>query len=76
MKRRRGYKKLLYEVVFETSPSAALFEATTLVRFNEKDEVTYVYVNEYGISRINLYGDQSKCIMTTFTHLMKYCYCR
>ena len=75
-KRATRSKKTMYEVVFEAAPSKGLFEATVLVSFDDKKNITDVYVNERSLSRINLYKDQPKCIAEIFPHLRNYCYCK
>lgn len=61
---------LHYLITMETSPMGALFEATVAIDSNET-----VVVNP-NISRINLYGDQPKCIARTHPYLKKFCVCR
>ncbi|XP_019639601.1 PREDICTED: uncharacterized protein LOC109481454 [Branchiostoma belcheri] len=58
------------QVILETSPSNALFEATVTVSFKLQ---TYTV---HGISRINMYGDQPHCIMDQYPHIRQYCYCK
>ena len=58
-----------YRLTFTTSPSGAVYEAN----------VDYIYgkfVVGKGVSRINAYGDQPKCVADLFPHLRKYCYCK
>ncbi|KAI8503931.1 hypothetical protein Bbelb_179990 [Branchiostoma belcheri] len=58
------------QVILETSPSNALFEATVTVSFKHQ---TYTV---HGISRVNMYGDQPHCIMDQYPHIRQYCYCK
>ncbi|XP_071091028.1 uncharacterized protein [Haliotis cracherodii] len=60
---------LTLQLTFVTSPGGGLFEGTVTL-----DETTGRYSTAGDISRINRYGDQSKC-MDNF-HLQKYCYCK
>jgi hypothetical protein len=58
-----------YQITFQTLPNNGIFEAS----------VTYVegqFRVRGGVSRINAYGDQPKCIATTLPHLRKYCLCK
>ena len=75
-RRGRVSKKVIYEIVLETEPSGALFEATALARFNDIFEITNVYVSDGAISRINSYRDQPECVAKKFPHLKKYCFCK
>ena len=75
-RRGRVSKKVIYEIVLETEPSGALFEATALARFNDIFEITNVYVSDGAISRINSYRDQPECVAKRFPHLKKYCFCK
>ena len=71
----QGSQKVMYEVTLETAPSGGLFEATVLVDLLHFTYITNVHLSENSLSRINVYGDQSKCVVKTFPHLMKYCFC-
>ena len=64
-----GEKLKNYQVVFIVKPSNGKFEANANLMADGK-----VKVDPY-ISRINMYGDQPKCIATTFPHLRAYCLC-
>uniref|UniRef100_A0A1B6EXQ9 DUF229 domain-containing protein n=1 Tax=Cuerna arida TaxID=1464854 RepID=A0A1B6EXQ9_9HEMI len=57
-----------FTVTIETTPGRALFEAT--VRYNVN---TNGFLIVGTVSRINLYGDQSRCV--TQYRLRLYCYC-
>ncbi|XP_065164171.1 uncharacterized protein [Atheta coriaria] len=61
-----------FTVTFKTEPGGAIFEAT--VRREEMNSNTPNYTVTGTVSRINLYGEQSRCI--TDFHLKLYCYCR
>ncbi|XP_066266495.1 uncharacterized protein [Branchiostoma lanceolatum] len=58
------------QVILETTPGDALFEATVTVSFEHQ---TYTL---HGISRINKYGDQPHCIMDLYPHIRQFCYCK
>jgi hypothetical protein len=57
-----------YLVMFETSPSKAIFEAT--VEFHQTFSETPTIAE---VSRVNAYGDQSRCVESE--DLKLYCYC-
>lgn len=59
----------LYQIQLRTLPGNGLFEAS--VSF---DGSNYRVSGE--ISRINLYGEQPKCILEKSPHLRKYCLCK
>ena len=61
--------KCLYQVQLRTIPGKGLFEAS--VSF---DGAKYGVTGE--ISRINLYGEQPRCILDKSPHLRKYCLCK
>ncbi|KAL0273858.1 UNVERIFIED_CONTAM: hypothetical protein PYX00_006440 [Menopon gallinae] len=64
----KNRKRLLYVVVFSTKPGGAKFEGT--VRHHSDSNKLEV---EGYVSRINMYGSQSKCVSD---HQIKlYCYC-
>lgn len=58
-----------YQISFVTLPNHGMFEASVLY-LNGK-----FFVKE-GVSRINKYGDQPKCIADSLPHLRKYCHCK
>uniref|UniRef100_A0A1I8AJ70 CST complex subunit CTC1 n=1 Tax=Steinernema glaseri TaxID=37863 RepID=A0A1I8AJ70_9BILA len=57
-----------YRVTLEASPSGAVFEG---ILRNALEEGSFVVVGD--ISRINKYGNQSRCVNTQT--LKKFCYC-
>ncbi|XP_071085114.1 uncharacterized protein [Haliotis cracherodii] len=65
--------KAHYQITLETSPSDAIYEVTVQVDFRNE---TYHYHVTPEISRLNLYGDQPKCIQKHHPDLRKYCYCQ
>ena len=67
----RKYPSESYEVVLETKPNSALFEATLVQDLQTKE----IRVNG-DISRINKYGKQPHCIAEKFPHLRQFCYCK
>lgn len=60
-----------YEVVFSVLPSHGQFEATADFDVNTKQ----IIVNEH-ISRINLYGNQPRCIADRYPYLRSFCFCK
>ncbi|XP_028405370.1 uncharacterized protein LOC114527863 [Dendronephthya gigantea] len=58
-----------YQITFRTLPNHGIFEATV-------HYVSGKFVVKGGISRINKYGDQPKCIAKSIPHLREYCYCK
>ena len=59
----------IISVMIEVEPSGGLFEGTIKYKgFNSTPEISK------DISRINLYGDQSKCVNDSTLKL--YCYCK
>lgn len=63
------FDKCLYHVQLRTVPGKGLFEAS--VSF---DGDKYQVIGD--ISRINLYGEQPRCILDKSPHLRKYCLCK
>lgn len=62
-----------YQLQIETSPCGALYEATIMVNF--RNFSSYRYIVTPGISRINMYGSQPKCVQDNFPLLRKFCCC-
>ncbi|KAK7466791.1 hypothetical protein BaRGS_00037107 [Batillaria attramentaria] len=62
-----------YQVQIETEPCGGLFEATVMADFRSEE---YQYSVTPGISRINMYGDQPKCIQNRHPSMRKFCCCR
>ena len=58
----------VFELVFTVKPSDGTYEATVTVK---EDSIT---VNP-DIARLNLYGNQPKCVQDQYPHLRKFCYC-
>ncbi len=58
-----------FEVVFEVEPSKGVFEAKVSKR---KDK----WIVDEEIQRLNLYGDQPKCVQKEYPNLRKFCYCK
>ncbi len=58
-----------YEIVFKVKPSNGVYEANV---YKNADNEIHVDPN---ISRLDLYGNQPKCIMDDYPHLRKFCYC-
>ena len=61
--------KQYFEIVFTVYPSNGVFEANADILPDNS------IVVDQSISRINLYGNQPRCIMNEFPHLRPYCYC-
>nr|XP_049707712.1 uncharacterized protein LOC110377994 [Helicoverpa armigera] len=53
-------------------PGKAVFEGTLV--YNSAGD--YYMITYRDLSRVNAYGDESKCISATHPHLKKYCYCK
>ncbi|XP_066933796.1 uncharacterized protein [Clytia hemisphaerica] len=58
-----------FEIVLTVQPSGGKFEV------NAKLGLDNVVTVDPQISRINMYGDQPKCIATIYPHLRPFCYC-
>ena len=61
--------RCLYQVQLQTMPGKGLFEASVSFEGGK-----YRVTGE--ISRINLYGEQPRCILGQSPHLRKYCLCK
>lgn len=61
----------LYQITIRTLPSGALYEST-LTYAKARDTFS---VQETDISRVNIYGNQPRCITDKYPHLRPYCYC-
>ena len=57
-----------FELVFSVEPSKGLFEANVIKNGTE-------WTVGEDISRLNLYGDQPKCIQDRYPEMRKFCYC-
>lgn len=69
-----GNKKVtafIYQIRFTTKPSDADYEVS-VTYFEEYNRFVF---SDNDVSRLNMYGDQPKCIINTFHHLRQYCYC-
>lgn len=72
-----GYSKSVepsveyYQLKIIMSPGRAMFEGTVVYLRNRN----HFMVLENEVSRVNAYGDESKCVGKTHPHLSKYCYC-
>lgn len=64
--------KELYQIQVFTLPGLSIFEATV----SHNLLTNQFLVNVSDVSRINMYGDQAKCIMDKNPDLRKFCYCR
>ena len=57
-----------YQLQFQTSPNNAIYEATV------KYHLGWFIVNK-SVSRLNMYGDEPRCIAKELPHLRKFCFC-
>ena len=64
-------KSSIYEVVFSVSPSQGEYEASAEYFLS----TAKIRVNS-DISRINVYGNQPRCIAKEFPHLREFCFCK
>ena len=62
-------EQCLYQIQFQTVPGNGIFEASVSLQSG-------IFRVTSEMSRINLYGDQSKCIVDKSPHLRKYCLCK
>lgn len=62
----------IYQVKLVTRPGEGIYEAS--VRHNVTTNEYLVHTAE--ISRVNLYGDQARCIYEKDPELRKFCYCK
>ena len=60
-----------YQVVVETSPNQGRYEVTVMYLTSERRYL----VNEKEISRIDVYGDQPRCLVDRLPHLRQFCFC-
>ena len=67
------FKSYIYEIIFSVHPSQGEYEATADCM--KKDDGSNVIRVKPGMSRVNEYGDQPKCIMRELPHLRRFCYC-
>ncbi len=66
-----------YQLIVETMPNRALFEATIVIERDLSNSNNYVVkIDKNLISRINKYGNQSKCVHDRYPDLRKYCLCK
>jgi hypothetical protein len=62
----------VFQVQVRLKPGGGMFEATVSHILKEKRYL----IKESEISRINMYGNQDRCIHSQQPQLRKYCYCR
>lgn len=67
----KSLSSFIYQIRFTTNPANADWEVSVnyFVEFNR-----FIF-SESDVSRLNMYGDQPKCIIDSFHHLRQYCYC-
>ncbi len=80
----KNYKQFFFQIT--TVPNDGLYEFTLVSELDaavssndyeyREETIAKMLVNVNSISRINMYGDQPKCIYETFPHLRKYCFCK
>lgn len=61
-----------YQVQFRAFPSGGIFEASVK---HDISRGTF-HVREQEISRVNIYGSQSRCVQDSYPQFRKYCYCK
>ena len=66
----RNMSQTTYLIVFLVKPNSAIFEAT-VSHFNPD-----IISVDPDISRLDLYGDQPKCIFNDYPNLRKFCFCK
>lgn len=64
--------KELYQVQVHVQPGDSIFEASLTHNLSTGQFI----VNITDVSRINMYGDQARCILDKNPDLRKFCYCR
>lgn len=64
--------KELYQVQVHVQPGDSIFEASLTHSLSTGQFI----VNITDVSRINMYGDQARCILDKNPDLRKFCYCR
>ena len=57
-----------YQVQFETNPNNGVYEATV------KYHLGWFIVSK-SVSRLNMYGEEPKCVAKQLPHLRKFCFC-
>ncbi|XP_076069512.1 uncharacterized protein LOC143041483 isoform X2 [Oratosquilla oratoria] len=62
----------VYQLQITTNPGEAHFEAS--LTYNLHQDSFSVKIDD--ISRTNKYGNQPHCVVKSFVHLLKFCYCR
>lgn len=62
----------LYQIKITVFPGNSIFEAS--VRHELQGDRFNVKISD--ISRVNMYGQQARCVENELPHLRKYCYCR
>jgi hypothetical protein len=81
----KDFKKYFFQIV--TAPNNAIYEFTvvdeTYINGVNKEEIiaedvksNLFEIDHKAISRIDRYGDQSKCIHDQYPDLRKYCFCK
>lgn len=66
----RNMSQTTYLIVFLVKPNSAIFEAT-VSHFNPD-----IISVDPDISRLDLYGDQPRCILNDYPNLRKFCFCK
>ncbi|XP_059142073.1 uncharacterized protein LOC131929743 [Physella acuta] len=66
------HTSILYQIIFQTTPGAGLFEVTLTHRLKEDQ----IILEKKDVSRANKYGNAAACIETQDAFLRPYCYCK
>jgi hypothetical protein len=62
---------VFYQITFETKPNGAVYEATT--RYTS--QTGSFSTDHTHISRLNAYKSSADCIVRSYSHLRKFCFC-
>jgi hypothetical protein len=62
---------VFYQITFKTKPNGAIYEATT----QSASRTGHLSTDHTHISRLNAYGSSSYCIVQSYPHLRKFCFC-
>ncbi|CAF3992675.1 unnamed protein product [Rotaria sp. Silwood1] len=62
---------VFYQITFRTKPNGAIFEATT----QYTSQTGSLSTDHTHISRLNAYKSSADCIVRSYPHLRKFCFC-
>jgi hypothetical protein len=68
----KNLSAIVYQIRFVTSPNDADYDVSITYHIEQKK----YSMNMEDVSRLNLYGDQAKCIYQTHQHLRQFCHCK